>query len=145
MSEFVDDPHQLLHVLRNPDGTFTRFLEDPHTPPTPDPSLPILVLTKDMTINQSNNTWLRLFLPRKALERPSNNSKLPLIFFFHGGGFIYPSVASTIFHDFCSTMASDIGAVVASLDYRLNLEHRLPAYEDPVGHSTGSKPALMIG
>lgn len=103
-----------------------------HTP-TSDPNLPIQVLTKDLTINQSNNTWLRLFLPRKALDHPSINSKLPLIVYFHGGGFTYYSAASTVVHDFCSKIANDVQAVVASVDYRLAPEHRLPAaYDDAV-------------
>ncbi|XP_028768583.1 carboxylesterase 1-like [Neltuma alba] len=128
------DPYQLLQIVLNPEGTVTLSLEDPHTPATSDPNLPIAVLTKDFIINQSNNTWVRLFVPRKLFNHhPSNNKKLPLIVYFHGGGFICYSAASTVVHDFCSKMATDIEAVVASVNYRLAPEHRLPAaYEDAV-------------
>ncbi|KAI4351838.1 hypothetical protein L6164_006148 [Bauhinia variegata] len=113
------DPHQHLQIVLNPDGTLTRLQQFPCTSPTSDPNLPISVLTKDVTINQSNNTWTQIFLPRKALDNSSSNKKLPLIVFFHGSGFIVLSAASTIFHDFCVNMANDVEAVVVSVEYRL--------------------------
>ncbi|RDX82788.1 Carboxylesterase 1, partial [Mucuna pruriens] len=120
------DPYHHLDLVLNPNGTLTRLRHIPNTPPSSDSTLP--VLTKDLTINQPNNTWLRLFLPRIAL---SSNQKLPLIFFFHGSGFVVASAASTMFHDFCADMSSTVGAVVASVEYRLAPEHRLPAaYDD---------------
>lgn len=127
------DPYKYLGIHRNPNGTFTRLNDAaPHTAPSShDPTLP--VLTKDITINQTNKTWLRLFLPRIALSSSNPNKKLPLIVFFHGSGFVLLSAASTMFHDFCVEMANSVEAVVASVDYRLAPEHRLPAaYEDGV-------------
>jgi acetyl esterase/lipase len=126
----INDPYQYVKIQHNPNDTLTRNLEDPHTSPSLDTSLP--VLTKDLTINQSNQTWLRLFLPKKATNVSNQNNKLlPLIVFFHGSGFIVASAASTIFHNFCAEMADTVEAVVASVDYRLAPEHRLPAaYDD---------------
>ncbi|KEH26541.1 putative carboxylesterase [Medicago truncatula] len=126
----INDPYQYLKVQHNPNDTLTRNLEDPHTSPSLDTSLS--VLTKDLTINQSNQTWLRLFLPKKATNVSNlNNKLLPLIVFFHGSGFIVLSAASTMFHNFCAEMAETVEAVVASVDYRLAPEHRLPAaYDD---------------
>ncbi|CAJ1952581.1 unnamed protein product [Sphenostylis stenocarpa] len=129
------DLYHRLQLRRNPDGTFTRKHDVfPRTPPSSDPSLPIPVLTKDITINQQNNTWLRLFLPRVALSSSNPNpKKLPLILFFHGSGFVILSAATTLFHDFCVEMANTAEAIVASVDYRLAPEHRLPAaYDDAV-------------
>jgi len=125
-----NDPYQYLKVQHNPNDTLTRNLEDPHTSPSLDTSLS--VLTKDLNINQSNQTWLRLFLPKKATNVSNQNNKLlPLIVFFHGSGFIVLSAASTMFHNFCAEMAETVEAVVASVDYRLAPEHRLPAaYDD---------------
>ncbi|MED6186837.1 hypothetical protein PIB30_070547 [Stylosanthes scabra] len=123
--------HQLFEILHNPgDGTITLLRKpDPHSPPESDPTLPIPVLSKDLTINPQNNTYLRLFLPRNAL--PHNNNKLPLIVFFHPSGFILGSAATTVFHNFCLQMADNVCAVVASVAYRLAPEHRLPAaYND---------------
>ncbi|KAL2328987.1 hypothetical protein Fmac_022414 [Flemingia macrophylla] len=122
------DPYKQLNLILNPNGTITR----PNKPPESLPALnsTLRVLSKDLSINQSKGTWARVYLPREALDR---NSKLPLLVFFHGGGFIFLSAASTIFHDFCFNMANDVVAVVASIEYRLAPEHRLPAaYEDAV-------------
>ncbi|XP_061349071.1 carboxylesterase 1-like [Gastrolobium bilobum] len=130
------DPYQHHQIIYNPDGTLTRMRHDPHTLPSLDTStLPVPVLTKDVPINQSNNTWIRLFLPQKAIPNhgstSNQNDKLPLIVFFHGSGFILLSASSTMFHDLCVEMADTIGAVVASVEYRLAPEHRLPAaYDD---------------
>ncbi|XP_029124743.1 carboxylesterase 1-like [Cajanus cajan] len=117
MSNQSVDPYQHLGFIRNPDGTFTRLNKAvPRTEASSDPSLPIPVLTKDLTMNQRNNTWLRLFLPRIAL---SSSNKLPLIIFFHGSGFVELSAATPMFHDFCVQMANAAEAVVASIDFRL--------------------------
>lgn len=125
------DPYKHLDLVLNPNGTLTRLRYIPSSLPSSDPTLP--VLTKDIIINQQNNTSLRLFLPQTALSSNPNHQKLPLIFFFHGSGFIVTSAASTMFHDFCSAMSAAVPAVVASVDYRLAPEHRLPAaYDDAV-------------
>lgn len=127
-----NDPYKVLNLILNPDGTVTRPNPTPVSPPAPDPTLPNLVLSKDIPINQSKGTWARIYLPREALDHGPSN-KLPLVVFFHGGGFIFLSAASTMFHEFCFNMANDVAAVVASIEYRLAPEHRLPAaYEDAV-------------
>ncbi|KAL4604297.1 hypothetical protein ACB092_10G183300, partial [Castanea dentata] len=124
------DPYQLLQIALNTDGTITRHQEIPNTPPTPDPSHSTPVLSKDISLNQSNNTWVRIFLPREVLDHNSS-TKLPLIVYFHGGGFILFSAASSIFHDFCVNMAIDLHVIIVSVEYRLTPEHRLPAaYDD---------------
>ncbi|KAM3688512.1 hypothetical protein ACJW31_10G156100 [Castanea mollissima] len=126
------DPYQLLQIVRNPDGTITRSLNIPETPPTSDPNLPISVLSKDIPINQSNNTWVRIYLPREALDS-SSQLKLPLIVYFHGGGFILYSAASSSVHDQCVSKANELRVIIASVEYRLAPEHRLPAaYDDAV-------------
>ncbi|XP_050263622.1 carboxylesterase 1-like isoform X1 [Quercus robur] len=124
------DPYQHLQIALNADGTITRLREVPNTPPTPDPSHPTPVLSKDIPLNQSNNTWVRIFLPREALDHNSS-TKLPLIVYFHGGGFILYSAASSISHDHCANMAIDLHVIIVSVEYRLAPEHRLPAaYDD---------------
>lgn len=123
-----DDPYKQLNLIRYPNGTIIRP-NKPTTPPSIDPAIP--VLSKDLIINKSKPTWARIYLPHKALDHTSK--KLPLLIFFHGGGFIFLSAASKIFNDFCFNMANKVVAVVVSVEYRLAPEHRLPAaYEDAV-------------
>lgn len=125
------DPYQRLQIVLNADGTMTRLLKVPETPPTSDPSLRSPVLSKDIPINQSNNTWVRLFLPREAFD--NSPTKLPLVVLYHGGGFILFSAAASLCHDFCVNMAIELRVIIASVDYRLAPEHRLPAaYDDAV-------------
>lgn len=127
------DPYQYLQLTRNPDGTIIRNLSIPTSSAEPDPATATatsIVVSKDVLVNQQYNTWLRIYLPRNT-PVSSSNAKLPLVVYYHGGGFILASAASTICHDFCCQMASRLPAVIVSVEYRLAPEHRLPAaYED---------------
>ncbi|OMO51004.1 Alpha/beta hydrolase-3 [Corchorus capsularis] len=119
------DPFKLLQITLNPDGTLTRHINLGKTSPNPDNSN-IAVLSKDITINPSNKTWVRIFLP---IPKPS--TRLPVFLYFHGGGFIIGSPDDTAFHEFCSTMATELHVIIVSASYRLGPEHRLPAaYDD---------------
>jgi acetyl esterase len=56
--------------------------------------------------------------------RPSAAARLPLIVFFHGGGFVLCDLDS---HDgLCRTLANESGFAVASVAYRLSPEARFP-------------------
>ena len=60
---------------------------------------------------------LRLYAPSRSM--------LPLLMFFHGGGFTVGGIAT---HDIlCRELARLSGCAVASLEYRLAPEHRFPA------------------
>ncbi|XP_071723689.1 carboxylesterase 20 [Rutidosis leptorrhynchoides] len=122
------DPYDFLQITANPDGTIGRNPNRfPNTSPTTDHPT---VFSKDISVNKSTETWARIFLPRKALD---NHSKLPVIIYFHGGGFINCSAASTVFHVFCSNMAMELFSIVVSINYRLAPENRLPAaYDDAI-------------
>ncbi|KAJ9679167.1 hypothetical protein PVL29_021178 [Vitis rotundifolia] len=124
-----------LKMVHNPDGSVTRLTLFPITSATPNPDQYTThtspVISKDITINTQKNIWVRVFLPRQALENNATTSKLPLIVYFHGGGFITCSANTSVFHDLCAGMAMDLSAVVVSLEYRLAPEYRLPAaYDD---------------
>lgn len=59
------------------------------------------------------------------LYRPSSQSDLPLLVFFHGGGFTIGSLQS---HDVvCRTLCVEANCLVLSVDYRMGPEHRYPA------------------
>nr|GMD43662.1 carboxylesterase 1-like [Ipomoea batatas]GMD48234.1 carboxylesterase 1-like [Ipomoea batatas]GMD81685.1 carboxylesterase 1-like [Ipomoea batatas] len=113
----------------NPDGSITRQRElRSGVEPTSavDPSL---ILAKDISINESKSTWARIILPRKAVDSQPL-SKLPLIVYFHGGGFVVCKVDRPGFQDFYRHIATETSAVVISVGYRRAPEHRLPAAFD---------------
>ena len=89
---------------------------------------------------------IRLYRPNGAGE-----SALPIILYFHGGGFVIGSIET---HDSVARrLAATSGALVASVDYRLAPEHRYPAaVEDAVaaclwaaekGAAVGGDPARL--
>ena len=62
---------------------------------------------------------------RARLYRPDDSAALPLVIYFHGGGFVLCGLDS---HDnICRTLARRSGALVLSVDYRLAPEARFPA------------------
>jgi acetyl esterase len=64
---------------------------------------------------------------RIRLYRPSQR-RLPVVVFFHGGGWTLSSVES--YDQVCRQLAKHSGCVIAALDYRLAPEHKFPAAVD---------------
>jgi acetyl esterase/lipase len=56
--------------------------------------------------------------------------KLPVLVFFHGGGYVIGTFALPNYHAACLRLAAELLAVVLSVDYRLAPEHRFPAAHD---------------
>ena len=86
------------------------------------------VATKDVVLDAATGLTVRLFLPQRQ-ERPSGK-KLPVLVFFHGGGFIIESAKSAMYHNYLTSLAAAAGVLGVSVDYRLAPEHRLPAAFD---------------
>ena len=64
-----------------------------------------------------------------ALPAPVESAPaLPLIVYFHGGGFVYSDLRGGDW--MCGTVARNLGAVVVSVDYRLAPKHPFPAGVD---------------
>ncbi|WP_313024435.1 alpha/beta hydrolase [Pseudomonas lopnurensis] len=90
---------------------------------------------------------LRIYHPEAA-------EALPLLVYFHGGGFVLGAIDS---HDnLCRALANALPAVVISVDYRLAPEHKYPAAADDAYAATlwaaahaselGADPArLLVG
>lgn len=56
---------------------------------------------------------------------------LPIIIYFHGGGFAFLSAGSIVYDEWCRRVARELQAVVVSVNYRLAPEHQFPCqYED---------------
>lgn len=82
------------------------------------------VASKDIIIDKFTNLWARFYVP----SRPG---KLPLLVYFHGGGFCVGSASWSCYHYFLTNLASKAGCLIISLNYRLAPENRLPAaYDD---------------
>ncbi|KAK9205300.1 hypothetical protein WN943_015567 [Citrus x changshan-huyou] len=90
------------------------------------------VKSSDFVIDGSRNLWFRLYTPTNVTETPTTIS-LPVIVYFHGGGFVLLAANSKGFDDYCRRLAGEIPAVVISVNYRLAPEHRYPCqYEDGI-------------
>ena len=63
---------------------------------------------------------VRVVTPLRAGQGP-----LPVVVYFHGGGWVVGDLASH--ESLCRAMANASGAIVASVGYRLAPEHRFPA------------------
>jgi acetyl esterase len=62
------------------------------------------------------------------IYRPTTDTPLPVVVYFHGGGFVIGDIAT---HDTtCQRLAAGVPALVVSVDYRLAPEHRFPAAVD---------------
>lgn len=79
---------------------------------------------KDAVYDAGRGLGLRMYKPAAA------EKKLPVLVYFHGGGFCIGSYAWPNFHAGCLRLAASLPAVVLSFDYRLAPEHRFPAAHD---------------
>ncbi|KAK4743527.1 hypothetical protein SAY87_001528 [Trapa incisa] len=119
------DPYEFLKISPNLDGSLTRHPNFPFVPATDTAT----VLLRDVPLDPSKGTFLRMFLPSSA----ATDTKLPVMIYFHGGGFVLFSAASLPYHESCDSIAKQLGIFVISVEYRLAPEHRLPAaYDDAV-------------
>lgn len=78
------------------------------------------------------------------LYRPGQGT-LPLLVYFHGGGWVVGSVALS--DNFCRALANASGCAVLSVEYRLAPEHRYPAAADDAYTATrwASEHAAELG
>uniref|UniRef100_A0A0D6QVT5 Alpha/beta hydrolase fold-3 domain-containing protein n=1 Tax=Araucaria cunninghamii TaxID=56994 RepID=A0A0D6QVT5_ARACU len=83
---------------------------------------------RDIVFDAENGLWARLYLPPQA-----QSERVPVVVYFHGGGFCHFSPRSPTIHRLGLVWASKLGAIIVSVGYRLAPEHRLPtAYEDSI-------------
>ncbi|KVI11740.1 Alpha/beta hydrolase fold-3 [Cynara cardunculus var. scolymus] len=113
-------------AARRKDGTVNRRLIkffDYRSPPTSKPRNG--VKTYDVVVDPARKLWFRVFLPiQHAVE------DLPVIVFFHGGGFVFLSPDMKFYDDVCRRFARKLPAIIVSVDYRLAPEHPYPAQHD---------------
>ncbi|KGN45196.2 hypothetical protein Csa_016756 [Cucumis sativus] len=113
-------------LATRPNGTVNRRLFrlfDFKSPPNP--VKPIHgVLSFDVIVDSSRNLSVRVFTPS------SDVASLPILIFFHGGGFALLSNSSFSYVAVCRRFARRLPAIVLSVDYRLSPEHRFPSQYD---------------
>ncbi|XP_057522244.1 probable carboxylesterase 17 [Amaranthus tricolor] len=86
------------------------------------------VTSRDIIIDRFTNLSVRVYAPQVQ-------GKVPVLVYFHGGGFCVGSASWSCYHNFTANLASKVGCVVVSVNYRLAPENRLPAaYDD--GYNT---------
>ncbi|KAF7007265.1 hypothetical protein CFC21_022214 [Triticum aestivum] len=119
-----------LSLAHRPDGSVRRLLfslGDLHAAARPRPDASG-VRSADVTVDASRGLWARVFSPSSAADAP-----VPVVVYFHGGGFVLFTAASRPYDAFCRRLCHGLGAVVVSVNYRLAPKHRFPAaYDDGV-------------
>ncbi|XP_022865895.1 2-hydroxyisoflavanone dehydratase-like [Olea europaea var. sylvestris] len=120
--DVLNDLSPVIKVYK--DGTVDRLMGTPNVPPSLED--PITgVASKDIVI--SPEVKARLYLPK--LTDP--NQKLPVLIYYHGGGFVIESPYCLFFHRLTNILSAEAKALIISVQYRLAPEHLLPiAYED---------------
>jgi acetyl esterase/lipase len=123
-TEILTDFPPVLRIYK--DGRIERLFGTPFTPPSSSSPDPITsVSSKDILI--SPNLPARIFLPKLT----EHNQKLPILIYFHGGGFCGESAFSSLNHSYLNILISQAMAIGISIEYRLAPENPLPiAYED---------------
>ncbi|OMP03275.1 Alpha/beta hydrolase-3 [Corchorus olitorius] len=121
----VEDCFGLLKLYS--DGSISRHPEEPcATPLLNDDS----ILFKDLVFDPKHNLQLRLYKPAAAVSTTCSDTRLPILFYFHGGGFCFGSRTFPHFHNLSIRLAAALNVLVIAPDHRLAPEYRLPAAVD---------------
>ncbi|XP_074306912.1 putative carboxylesterase 2 [Silene latifolia] len=106
------------------DGRVERFLGTQSVPPSIDSLTG--VESKDV-ISTETGVSVRLYKPQCV----ESDEKVPLLVYFHGGGFVLETAASPLFHSYLNVLSSKAKIIIVSVNYRRAPEHPLPAaYDD---------------
>ncbi|WVZ61965.1 hypothetical protein U9M48_011770 [Paspalum notatum var. saurae] len=124
----VEDCRGVLQLMS--DGTVRRAADPPFAVEIPADECG--VEWKDVTWEPAHGLNVRLYRPRRHLGAASDDAppRLPVLAYFHGGGFCFGSGTWLNIHASCLRLAAELPAVVLSFDYRLAPEHRIPAAQD---------------
>ena len=145
-NELAYDISPLIKVYK--DGRVERLKGTSTVPPSLDPITG--VHSNDVVIYPETGVSARIYIPKTEPTDPTR--KLPLLVYFHGGGFCIETAASPTYHNYLNSLSAQGNAVVLSVDYRLAPEHPLPtAYEDSwaalkwaVAYSNGNGPNDLL-
>lgn len=120
-------------AARRPDGTLNRSLLeliDRKAPPSAEPIDG--VISSDIVMDPSRDLWFRLYIPSGSSSSSSSLS-LPLLVYFHGGGFSTHAANSASYDAFCRRIVGELPVVLVSVNYRRSPDHRFPCqHEDGI-------------
>ncbi|KAK7252047.1 hypothetical protein RIF29_35747 [Crotalaria pallida] len=126
-TEVVIDLPPFIRVYK--DGHVDRLIGTDVVPPSLDPTTN--VESKDVVISKDQDISARLFIPKQNNNNDVPNKKIPLLVYFHGGGFVVETPFSPPYHKFMNSIVSKANVIGVSVHYRRAPEHPLPiAYED---------------
>ncbi|KAJ6901198.1 carboxylesterase 6 [Populus alba x Populus x berolinensis] len=127
------DCHQHGAVTEEIDGLIKVYkdehVERPKIVPCVTSGLPheLGVTSRDVVIDKFTKHLGTFYVPIKC------HGKLPLLVYFHGGGFCVGSAAWSCYHDFLARLAAETSSIIVSVNYRLAPENPLPAaYDDGI-------------
>ncbi|KAL1534659.1 putative carboxylesterase 2 [Salvia divinorum] len=121
--EILHDFSPMLRVYKN--GRLERLTGEDVVPPSLDPVTG--VQSKDVEIAPEINLSARIYLPPNA----DRTKKLPLLVYYHGGGFVIESAFSPLYQKHLNHLVAQANVVAVSVNYRLAPEFPLPiAFED---------------
>lgn len=108
------------------DGRVQRFTGTQRVPASTDTVTGVESLDVAVLPEEEGGVSVRLYKPAGGA-----GVRLPVLIYFHGGGFCVESAASPLYHNYLNGLCSKANVLVVSVDYRLAPEHPLPAaYED---------------
>ncbi|XP_047983658.1 probable carboxylesterase 2 [Salvia hispanica] len=118
--------HDFFPALRvHKNGRVERLMGLDLVPPSLDPLTS--VQSKDVQIAPEINLSARIYIPPNA----DPTKKLPLLVYYHGGGFIIESAFSPFYHKHLNHLVAQANVVAVSVNYRLAPEFPIPAaFED---------------
>ncbi|PON31793.1 Alpha/beta hydrolase fold [Parasponia andersonii] len=106
------------------DGTIERLAGTEIAPTGLDPQTG--VVSKDIVIVPETGVEARLYRPELKTHKP-----VPLVVYFHGGGFFISSTGDPYYHNCLNRLTAEAQIIIGSVNYRLAPENPLPAsYED---------------
>ncbi|KAG2595576.1 probable carboxylesterase 15 [Panicum virgatum] len=118
----VENLHGVLQLFS--DGSVVRGDESAIMPAGRFPDVPG-VQWKDVVYDATRGLRARVYRPPAAAA--GEGRKLPVLVYFHGGGYCLREYDQPMFHSCCQRLAAELPAVVLSAQYRRAPEHRLPA------------------
>ncbi|KAG0453276.1 hypothetical protein HPP92_025669 [Vanilla planifolia] len=118
---------EIPHLIRTYKcGRIRRLNLSKLVPPAIDPRTG--VASEDVVVNRVTGLSARLYRPPAAVL---STRQLPLLVYFHGGGFCSGSAFNSTYHSYLNSLVSETGLQAVSVDYRLAPESPLPAaYDD---------------